>query len=266
MEHETAHTVDKGVHRQNNEDCAAVVDIGWVDNKPVSLLILADGMGGHHAGEVASQLAVDTLTRQMVKNYQYFGSGRSFTYWLSEAFKAANQKIYSLNRARDDEMGTTLVAALLIGSRAYIANIGDSRAYRISRDGITQVTTDHSLVQDLLSAGMITPDQAKKHSLRNCITQAVGTDEKSNPDLYAIELDEEDRLLLCSDGLTNELDNSTIYDIIQASVSTQSACENLIAAANDHGGHDNISVVLAQIKAANVLQRISTQTLEMMGV
>jgi PPM family protein phosphatase len=266
MEHQTAYTVDKGIRRSNNEDRAATVNIGCVDNNPVSLLVLADGMGGHEGGEVASQMAVDTITRQISKNSQHFGGGRSCSYWLSEAFKAANQKIYSLNRARDEDMGTTLVAALVIGSRAFIANIGDSRAYQISRDGITQITTDHTLVQDLLNTGMITPEQAKNHSLRNCITQSVGTDETVDVDIFSIELDADDTLLLCSDGLTNELDDSAIYTIIQAANSTQSACETLIAAANDLGGRDNISVVLAQLKAAKMSLNPLTETHEMIGV
>lgn len=268
MEHQTASAVDKGKQRPNNEDQAEVVEIGWVDNNPVSLLVLADGMGGQQGGEIASQTAVTAIIQQMRRFWQHFNSQspRSYGYWLSEAAKAANQKIYSLNRDRDKEMGTTLVAALVIGRKAFIVNIGDSRAYHISNTAITQITTDQSVVQGLIGAGLITPEQARQHPLRGCITQAVGSDEKVDADLFAAELETGDTLLLCSDGLTNELDDATIYDIIQAAMSPQSACDTLIAAANAIGGRDNISVVLVQLRAAKLPRKITVETLEMIGV
>jgi protein phosphatase len=266
MEHETAYAVDRGLRRPNNEDRAVAFDLGWINNDPASLLVIADGMGGHHDGEVASQLAVSTVIRKMTKNCQNLGAGRSHNYWISEAVKSANQKIYSLNRTRDTEMGTTVVAALVVGNCAHIVNVGDSRAYHLSRQGIRQITTDHSLVQGLISAGMITPAEAKEHSLRNCITQALGTEEKVDSDMFSIELEADDFLLLCSDGLTNELDDSLIYDIVQAADSPQSACETLVDVANRLGGRDNISVVLTQMKAEKRSSINNAADLELMGV
>jgi len=265
--HKMANAVDIGLHRSNNEDSAAALEIGWIEDQPVSLAVIADGMGGFKAGEIASSLAVDTLIRQISKNWRQFDcqTGRSYTYWLSEAVKAANQKIYNVNATRDEDMGTTLVAALMVGSRTFIANVGDSRAYHISRGGITQITSDHSLVQGLVNAGMITPEQAKSHSLRSCITQAVGTDANVDVDVFSVDMEADDLLMLCSDGLSNELDDNQIYEIIQAASSPQSACLDLIQAALRSGGRDNIAVVLVQLQAEPASLPM-LETLEMMGV
>jgi PPM family protein phosphatase len=262
--HTAACAVDKGQQRRKNEDSVEVIDLGFIEDEiPLTLAILADGMGGHLEGEVASRLAVDTVIQQIVENWHEFGgkAKQNYVYWLSEAVKAANDAIYS----RQTNMGTTLVTALIVGQKATIANVGDSRAYHVSRGGITQITTDHSVVKGLVSAGMITSEQAREHPLRNCITQAVGTDEIVEADLFMNHLALGDSLLLCSDGLTNELDDSAIDDIIQAAASPQTACENLIAEANAAGGRDNISVALVQMRPAKIAFSMFKPILERIG-
>jgi serine/threonine protein phosphatase PrpC len=252
--------VDIGRERPTNEDVAAAMDIGWTSGvmpRPVSLYIVADGMGGHRDGEVASKMTLDTVVQQIVGRWRQSDRTADEDYgaWLQNAAQAANRKIYAMNcgdkGSGSSDMGTTLVMALVVGQDAYVANIGDSRAYQISRSGISQITTDHSVVQGLVAAGAITPQQAKKHPFRNYITQAVGTDEDMKADLFTMQLDPDTSLLLCSDGLTKELEDNAIYNAIQTAKSPQAACDKLVASANFSGGHDNIAVVLVQAQPSD---------------
>lgn len=249
--------VDIGRKRSKNEDVAVTVDVepeAGDASRAVSLYAVADGMGGHNAGEVASKMAVDTALQQMVGHWKQDSdlSRESYKKWLQKAVQVANQKIYAINNEDRNGMGTTLVMAMVVDQDAFIVNIGDSRAYQISPEGMSQITTDHSVVQGLIEAGAITPEEAKSHPFRNYLTQAIGTEASVAADLFVTELKSEDRLLLCSDGLTNELDDEAIYGIVQSAKSPQSACETLVEAANESGGHDNISVVLVEIKPGNI--------------
>ena len=224
--------------RANNEDSLAVTRFG-----DIYLLAVADGLGGHSAGEIASGLAVIELEEAVNKG---FSEGiTDFRMLLQQAFEKTNREIYSLARENPDysNMGTTLVAALIEEERCVIANIGDSRAYLIGEE-IKQQTKDHSFVQELVDRGIISEEEAFDHPEKNIITRVMGTDADIKPDLYEIRIRGQ-YLLLCSDGLTDSLRGEEIRRIIISSKDLDEACEKLINSAKETNGRDNITVILA---------------------
>lgn len=227
---------DVGRQREANEDTVATESFGEIE-----LLIVADGMGGHIAGEVASQCAVDSIIDCVQAAFDE--QRTDYEAILEEAVSGANQAIHA--RAEEDPslsgMGTTAVVALCVGDEAIIANVGDSRGYHIG-DKIEQVTVDQSLVQVLVEEGEITEEEAVDHPQRNVIAQSLGSTSDVEPDMYRVQV--EGTVLLCSDGLTEEVDDERIEDIISQSASLEEAVEELIQMANENGGSDNISVVL----------------------
>ena len=225
---------DVGKEKRTNEDA-----ITTATAQSAQLLVVADGMGGHAAGDVASEIASTELREYVVGAIE---SGRSdHESVLAEAAQQANEAVIA---AADEEasrgMGTTVVAAL-IDETVTILNVGDSRAYAVG-DSLEQLTVDHSLVQELIDAGEITPEEAKTHPQRNVVSRALGTDETVEPDLFSPSVDE--FLLLCSDGLSEEVSETAIGDLIDAADSVAAATEALIQRANENGGSDNISVIL----------------------
>ena len=232
---------DVGRKRKVNQDYmfACKSDIGILPN----LFMVADGMGGHNAGDVASRCCVETMVEQIEKSK--FQTPISI---LEEAIKAANRTIseQALLDSNLRGMGTTLVAATIIGTEMYVANIGDSRAYLIN-DKISQITEDHSLVEEMVREGEIEKNSARSHPNKNIITRALGTSKTVLADFFEITLKENDIALLCSDGLTNMLDDEVIFDIVSRYVSDiETAAEKLIEKANEFGGLDNIAVVLVK--------------------
>ncbi|MBO7709076.1 MAG: Stp1/IreP family PP2C-type Ser/Thr phosphatase [Lachnospiraceae bacterium] len=232
---------DTGKKRNMNQDFvyASEQRIGAIPN----LFIVADGMGGHNAGDLASRLAVET----MVDHIGSSGNKRTLMI-LSEAVDAANRSVYlrSLTDKALTGMGTTVVACCVEGESLYVVNVGDSRLY-IIRDDIYQITRDHSLVEEMVQAGQITAEEAKVHPDRNVITRAVGMKDQSKPDLLDVGIRQGDRILLCSDGLSNMVSDRQIYDIIMESASIGEAAVKLKDTANDNGGSDNISVILIEL-------------------
>jgi len=230
---EKSHT---GLVRSLNEDATAAREGNpW-------LLLVADGMGGHSAGEVASSIARATVEEALQ------GSGCSIAA-LHDAVEKANAAVYERSRTAPGcrGMGTTLVLACGTEGEALVANVGDSRAYHYSqKDGVLrQITRDHSLVQELLSAGRLTPQQALSYPFRNVITRAVGTSPSITPDIFEVELADGDAILLCSDGLTNEVPDDAILEALKNSGNDPAAaCEALIDRALKSGGRDNISVAI----------------------
>ena len=227
MRIEVGSATDIGRVRERNEDSILV--------EP-PLFVVADGMGGHRGGQVASQLALETLEELAD------GGGGS----LAEQVRRANRAVW--DRALEDErlagMGTTLTAARIEGSSALIAHVGDSRAYLL-RDGmLRQLTTDHTLVARMVSSGEITEAEADVHPHKNVLTRAIGTDEQVEVDEDTIELQAGDRILLCSDGLTGMVTEDQIQAILEHSDGAPRAADRLVKAANRAGGIDNISVVV----------------------
>ncbi len=253
---------DVGITRDHNEDAFAFLDLdsgqthAEVDSGVIEVglrgvvLVVADGMGGAAAGEIASAMAVeavlDTFRAQWMQNV-----GRdtdTFVETIRDAADTANHRIFAFAGAHPEHagMGTTATIAGLLGNSLYLAQIGDSRAY-IVRDGDAyQITKDQSLMQQLIEAGEMTPDQAEVSERRNIILQALGPDSTVRPDFTQQPMARGDTLVMCSDGLTTHLRASDIARIVSASVDPDDACEQLIAAANADGGHDNITVVVTQ--------------------
>lgn len=229
-----------GRQRDHNEDavlCETVDPIGGY------LLAVADGMGGHRAGDVASQTATRTLKEVVV---DALAAGRTdLRTILAEAFEKTDREIRMLNDDHEDPgMGTTLVAAIIRDGTALVGNVGDSRAYLLG-DGIKQITEDHSLVRELVDEGRITEAEAKTHPQRNVVTQAIGTHDEIAPDFFEVDLDA-DVLLLCSDGLTEEVGDETIRAVVTGKSDPTAVADRLIEQANENGGSDNISVVVAR--------------------
>lgn len=238
---QTAAKTHIGLVRQLNEDGYAV----HADLQPFGAAVIADGMGGHLAGEVASSLAVETVINH-IKDNQNDQTDRSDL--LIEAMQHANRIVH--NRATSSEglsgMGTTLVAAMFNGDEVYIGHIGDSRAYLWQQEGLRQLTDDHTLVNELYKNGQITAEEATHHPQRNIVTRAVGTDEQVQADLIHTEWREGDILLLCSDGLTNLVTSEQITDILQQDLPLTAKIDTLIDQALKAGGYDNITAVAVQ--------------------
>jgi protein phosphatase len=247
---------DVGMVRDLNEDSLLTLELDRVQrsiNRPIGLYVVADGMGGHAAGDVASGLAIDIIAEKMVTHLlapQLTGDADSESFdaqdWLADAIQAANQAILDHRDEVGSNMGTTLVAAIVIGDVATVANVGDSRAYLVNDEGIRQITTDHSLVERLVALGQITPGEARVHPQRNVIYRTIGDKEEAEIDFFVQALDSGDSLLLCSDGLSGRVEDAEIWRLVRRSRSPQEACEQLVQAANDRGGGDNITVVIVQ--------------------
>ncbi len=247
---------DVGMVRDLNEDSLLTLELDRVHrsiSQPIGLYAVADGMGGHAAGDVASGLVINTMAEKMATDLlvpELTGGTDAESFdaqlWLAGAVQAANFAVYTHRQSAGTNMGTTLVAALVIGNTAHIANVGDSRAYLINGDGIRQITTDHSLVERLISLGQITPDEARIHPQRNVIYRTVGDKEEAEIDFFVQQLNPGDSLLLCSDGLSGKVEDVEIWRLVRRGRSPQEACEQLVQAANDNGGDDNVTVIVVQ--------------------
>ncbi len=245
---------DVGQERSLNEDSLLTLDSTAVfrsASTPVGLFAVADGMGGHEAGDVASHGAIQAIAQQTVSGVlSPAAAGKPLPdarQWLTDATLAANQAVHDQRRAAGTDMGTTLVMALVAGNHATLANVGDSRAYLLNRDSITQITTDHSLVERLVATGQITREEAARHPQKNVIYRVIGDKAHTEVDLFDQTLVPGDALLLCSDGLSGMVTDQQMWQIWKTSTSPQEACDRLVQAANDAGGEDNITVVIVQV-------------------
>ena len=227
---------DIGSKRSMNQDYM------YCNTEPVgsfqNLLIVADGMGGHRAGDYASRLCVETMVQSLEKS-----AHKTPVSLFEEAVTAANKAVFeeSASHVEYEGMGTTVVACTLEENTLYIANIGDSRLYLI-RDGIEQITDDHSLVEEMVKQGNITESEARIHPQKNIITRALGINEEVQADFFEIDV-----VMLCSDGLSNMIEDEDMEYIVKNSDTLQTAAESLVARANENGGNDNITVVLAEV-------------------
>ena len=232
---------DVGCIRELNEDCYCICGFG--DNSERGFCILADGMGGHNAGEVASQNAVKLIAEEM--NRLLESGEKEIPGQLSRAVSAANTGVYTMASENPIHrgMGTTVVTAFIDDGTAYVANVGDSRAYAVRDDEIVQITTDHSVVSELVMRGTITKEGARLHPQKNIITRAVGTDKSVRTDIFEYNYSPGDVMIICSDGLSTMLDDNRILEIIKSKKTSEDTVNSLIAAAKDEGGLDNITVI-----------------------
>ena len=238
---------DEGLVREHNEDY-----ISWDVEK--GLVILADGMGGHNAGEVASELAVNSINEALeeVLSPEIKDSGNmDFEEAVGEAVIYANDEInkHAKEHPECTGMGTTIVMALFHNESVILANVGDSRIYRFRQGELKQVTTDHSLVQEMIDNGYMSEEEALNSSNRNLITRALGIAEEVNVDVASHDTQEDDIYLLCSDGLSDMITDEQIFSVlVKSRDDLERASDDLIELAKQHGGHDNVSVILVALK------------------
>ncbi len=232
---------DVGRYRSVNQDYI------YISEKPVgnlpNLFLVADGMGGHKAGDLASEYTVSRIREAVEKSMRNIP-----LQILKSAFQYANQRL--IEKAQESEaysgMGTTLVAATVLGNTVYAANIGDSRLYKVGRT-IEQITRDHSLVEEMVRMGEISKEEARNHPEKNIITKAIGVSGAVEPDYFNTSLEPGECLLLCSDGLSNMIEDSQILEIVGRRRDLRTCAQELVDTANRNGGRDNIAVVLVEL-------------------
>lgn len=235
---------DIGRKRQLNQDYvfSSAKPMGNMPN----LFIVADGMGGHNAGDYASKCTVETVVGEIRNSFE-----KNPTIIVKKAIETANRKIRELAAADENllGMGTTLVVATVIGKYLQVANVGDSRLYLLGKHGIRQITRDHSLVEEMIRLGGLSREDARRHPDKNIITRAIGAKDEVEAEFFTEELELGDIILMCSDGLSNMLEDKEIEKIVQNEEleELKQKAEALINAANNNGGKDNIAVVLVKI-------------------
>ena len=232
---------DIGKVREINQDYYYTSD----ENSVPKLCILADGMGGYKGGEIASKLAVESAKKYIENNFSNnFSEKEEILKLIGNAVEYANMVVYEKSKEIKEleGMGTTLEICLIYNNKAYIGHVGDSRIYRIRKDVIRKLTKDHSYVQQLVEDKKITREEAKVHPKKNMLTRALGCTPYVEPDLRARNFEKGDIFIMCSDGLTNMVEEKRIYELIKQDISK--ATNNLINEANSAGGYDNITVII----------------------
>lgn len=236
---------DLGCVRTQNQDAYKMEEL----DKNSALCVVCDGMGGAKSGNIASALAADVFAQNIRDSWRPNMTVDEMEELLYSTVKMVNFTVYDQAQQFADfaGMGTTLVAVLVIGKQAAVVNVGDSRCYHLRQDGIRQITVDHSLVQMMVSRGELTPEQAKKYPGKNMITRAVGTESTVQCDLFRLDLEKGDGLLLCSDGLTNLLDDQEILFEFIHGTQRQDCCRQLLEVAKNRGAPDNVTCALLQV-------------------
>jgi serine/threonine protein phosphatase PrpC len=240
LEYEAAGASDQGRTRKSNEDAYG---LNLDNSEGACNFVVCDGMGGAAAGEIASQLAVEAMLHSMNSRVV---TSKTF----QQAVDTANESVHrsAVQNPSRAGMGTTLVAMATRGDHAWVAHVGDSRCYRMRSGQLERLTLDHSLVDEQVRLGQLTPAQAETSPMRNVITRAVGTQDEVDADMIEFAVEPGDIYLLASDGLMREIDDSKIAGILRKGGDLQQTCTQLIAAANEAGGHDNITCVLARAR------------------
>lgn len=233
---------DIGKMRNLNQDYVYATDepLGNLPN----LYIVADGMGGHNAGDFASKLTISTMIETIAEL-----EDSEVETLLDKGIIRANKTVYQCAGTSEDleGMGTTVVAAAIAGRKLCVANVGDSRLYVCRQGELRQITRDHSWVEEMIRRGGIKREEARNHPDKNIITRAVGVEEMVRIDFFELELQEQDLILMCTDGLTNMLEDETIYGVLTGTGSLEEKAAELVRQANDNGGRDNISVLLISL-------------------
>lgn len=244
MNIESAFITDIGQKRSQNQDSGCA-------RNDLGLFLVADGMGGHQGGETASRMVVEIVPEELEEYLKTKKSAKSSKEILKQSIREANQKIHELS-VREPSltgMGTTTIALLLTNHQAIIANVGDSRCYLIQKEGLWQLSRDHSIVAEKVRAGLISREQAKKDMMKNVITRSVGFDTQVDVDVFEYTPQTGDLFLLCSDGLSGLVSDEEIASVLQNTKNTDldTLAKTLIDKANSNGGDDNITVVLARV-------------------
>ena len=236
---------DAGCVREQNQDAFQMEQL----DRHTLLCVVCDGMGGAKSGNVASNLAVDVFTQEVKRSWNPDMDEERLDQMLSGAVKLANFTVFDQGKQFEefDGMGTTLVAVLIRGKQITVVNVGDSRAYWINKEGIRQITTDHSLVQMMVERGELTPEKAKSYPGKNLITRAIGTEPVVMCDIFHKKVDKGDCILLCTDGLSNLIDEQEILFEVAHGLDKKQCCERLLDIVKKRGAPDNVTSVLAVI-------------------
>ena len=236
---------DPGKVRSQNQDFYELREL----DDDTMLAVVCDGMGGARAGNVASRLAVDVFYQEIERVMDSRLSEKELLRMLKDATELANTAVYEQSLLSDAYvgMGTTLVAALIRGNKAYVVNVGDSRAYHLNREEIHMITEDHSVVEMMVKRGEITREQAKYHPVKNLITRAVGTEETVESDTFVQDLKPGDTILLCSDGLSNMMADQEILFEVAHGANRSNCCKRLLDIAENRGAPDNVTVVIVTV-------------------
>jgi len=235
---------DVGRVRQNNEDnfyCGSE-----------NIFIVADGLGGHSAGEVASEMTVKHISNGKPKNMDD----------LVQLIAEANNNVHNEAQSLDNDMATTVSAMIIDSAKAYIAHVGDSRIYLVRDDRVYLITDDHTPVMESLRAGLITVEQAKIHPLKHMLSRTIGTHSEVEIDTIVIDLGVDDIFVLCTDGLSNLLEDDDIFDVVKSSNLTEEIAQNLVTMANHRGGTDNITVVVVHIEESDIISYLEQNSEE----
>lgn len=245
---EVGFKTDKGLRRSNNEDAFFVM-------KKDRVFIVADGVGGNNSGEIASSTAVNEIAKY-VENHsmEELTEAETLKTYFDDCMKGANFRVLELSQRFEENRGmaTTVVAAYILKDKLYIVNVGDSRAY-ILRDGeLMQITEDHTYVNTLLKAGLITEAEAEFHENKNMITRAVGADYTIDADFFEVPIEAEDIILICTDGLYGEVGTEELIEVLMKEETMTDICSELVDAANRNGGSDNITMVVLKITEEDV--------------
>jgi serine/threonine protein phosphatase PrpC len=234
---------DKGLKRDINEDSYNIIE--GCSEIPITFVI-ADGMGGHNSGELASRMAVECAGDYIKRYPEKFRREENIFSAIQEVMEKANTNVYktSLENKSSYGMGTTFIIAVIYNQKLFIGHVGDSRVYLIREENISRLTTDHSYIEELIKNGSLTREEASVHPNRNVITRALGCSEEMQVDTYSCDLEKNDYLLLCTDGLTNMLEEEEIKEIILRLGEPEPICDELVRKANENGGEDNTTVIV----------------------
>lgn len=232
---------DKGKIREENQDA-------FVAEPDAGIFVVSDGMGGHRGGALASEIVAQDLPAVIENQLDELrvGTARTIRKLLRKIIAEQSRQVHLEGNSESGftDMGATLVTALVRKGRCFVANVGDSRMYRLRNNRLTRLTKDHSVISELIEQGRIEPEQAENHHARGQITRYIGMGEKIRPYIRSFRLKKDDRLLLCTDGLTDMLDDGAIGSILRSECNGEAACRRLVDAANEAGGHDNITAVI----------------------
>ncbi len=274
MQFDTAMLSDKGMVRENNEDSCFVLETSESTDSGITyygLYLVADGMGGHQAGEVASAKAVEIISSAILEKIRALSVGLSFPQIILMAIEKANNQIYNIAQTNPafSGMGTTVTLGLRVDNQLYLGHVGDSRAYLVRGGEIVRLTRDHSVVEGLVRAGMITQEEAKHHPDRHKIFRCLGNSPNVFIDTYK-EIGNEDSLIIrggdnlifCSDGLTSCVSDNEILAVVVGAKSAHYSCEQLVSMANEEGSKDNISIIVVKSRGTQATTRL-TQTVKL---
>ncbi len=242
---------DKGLRRANNEDACFVM-------LPDKVYVVADGVGGSNAGEIASRTAVTEIANYITRHpIEEAANKYAIVNYFQKCLDEANQKIFSLAHTYEENSGmaTTTVIVYAIDKKAYITNVGDSRAYIYRRGNLLQLTEDHTYVNTLVKAGILSKEQAEVDERKNVITKALGAEPTVEPDFFQVEVQKDDIFIICTDGLYDEVEKGEMIEVLNEEQSMSDVCTELINRANKNGGRDNITVICLKVTEEDIDER-----------